>query len=229
MTTLFDIDCKRRQCWSPNTAKPRYVLALKGIPYTTQWVSYPDIDGLLRHHGQEDAKTVTCPVLRYKETYIVDSFEIAKHLEKEVPHPTIFPGGIARHEEFKRSFERDVKANVFAYIVADIPAILDDRGSEYFIKTRESKMGPLSKISEPGDAAFLPKIKSGMEGVYASLRKHDYVHGNEFSYSDVEVLSILQWIKEADEDKYAKVMALDGEGLLSGWMGRCSEYGKQMD
>lgn len=45
-TILYDLpskgDCK---CWSPNTWKVRLPLNFKGIPYTTEWVEYPDIAG----------------------------------------------------------------------------------------------------------------------------------------------------------------------------------------
>lgn len=227
---LFDIDCKKRVCWSPNTVKPRYVLAHKGVPYKTTWVSYPDIDQQLRTHGQDEAETVTCPVLKYGERYVPDSWAIAQFLEESHPTPTIFPAGLHVHEQFNTYVQENLKKNFLLYIIAQVPGILDARGAEYFARTRVEKFGrSLKSISAPGDAGFLPAIREGLVPIIHALRQSSaFIHGKEFGYGDVEILGLLQWVKEADEEKFRKIVGLDGDGTMMAWWERCMPYMKQL-
>ena len=227
---LYDIENKEDVCWSPNTFKPRAVMAYKRVAYETRWISYPDIDGQLREHGQESAETVICPVIKDGQVYIPDSLDIAKYLEQKVPTPSIFSGGIEAHERFDDYAKKELQRYILSWIIAQIPPILDDRGSEYFTRTRESKFGcPLPEVARGGDDEFLPRLRGGLTPVFHALRKSGaYIMGDQFSYADCIILSFCQWIKRSDLAKFKKFLALDADGLFQEWFERCQPYMQQM-
>lgn len=227
---LYDITSKDNVCWSPNTHRPRTVLAYKKIPYTTHWLSYPDIDKTLRQHGQEDATVVTLPVLRHGDTYIAESWEIAKYLEEKYPEPSVFAGGIEAQNKFREYVQDGLYTIVRNWILYQLPPILDDRGAEYFVRTREAKFGTtLQSLSKPDDE-ILPAVRGSLTPVFHSLRQSGaYIMGADFSFADSIVLGVLQWIKRADSDKFTKVMALDADGHFAAWYKRCESLMTQMD
>ncbi|KAJ8699426.1 hypothetical protein PTI98_002541 [Pleurotus ostreatus] len=56
------------QAWSHNTWRVRYALNIKGIPYQTVWVEYPDIEAVCKKIGAsptgEEAPHYTLPVIK---------------------------------------------------------------------------------------------------------------------------------------------------------------------
>ncbi|KAG2147743.1 uncharacterized protein EDB93DRAFT_1104019 [Suillus bovinus] len=79
--------------FSPNPAKPRFVLSYKGLPFVTLWVEYSDISISMKAIGAKSNKrrdgldVYTAPVLSDPNTgaLITDSLEIASYLEKTYP------------------------------------------------------------------------------------------------------------------------------------------------
>ena len=78
--------------------KPRYLLNIKGVPYRTQWVEYPEIAPLIKSFGlppNSNARTpYTLPAIYDPRTKraVMDSVEIAKYLDDEYPDtPAVTP------------------------------------------------------------------------------------------------------------------------------------------
>lgn len=84
MKLLKDID----QCLTA-----RLVLNLKGIPYKTEWLEYPDIAPTLKSFGvppnEPPATAYSSPAIRISDKYVMDSRKIADVLEKEHPSPSL--------------------------------------------------------------------------------------------------------------------------------------------
>lgn len=194
-------------------------------------VSYPDIDSRFRNLGQETSDRVTLPVLKDLGRFIPDSWAIAKYLEESVPSPTIFPGGIAAHEKFQDYVRSDLQPNVLMWLLPQIPPILDERGAEYFRRTREKTFGcSLEEKSKGGDAEWLPILRRGMTPIFHALKGSGaYILGQEFGYADCYILSLCQWIERADVTKLDKFIKLDADGNLAEWYARCEPYTLQMN
>ena len=113
---LYDIPSKEpRRCWSYNPWRSslhpvpliaaeslrnadqsviaRLILNLKGIPYKTEWLEYPDIAPTLKSLGvppnEPPATPYTSPTICISGKYVMDSPKIADALEKEYPSPSL--------------------------------------------------------------------------------------------------------------------------------------------
>ncbi|KAF4217500.1 hypothetical protein CNMCM8980_004891 [Aspergillus fumigatiaffinis] len=134
--------------WSPNTIKTRMVLNYKRIPYTQSWVSYPDIAPLLSSlavPASPDGMPYTLPAINHKPTVksnptgtLMDSFAIACHLDQHYPTPSLFPSGDASYALTIAVGKLITSAvnKARPLIIPNVAKFLDDKGREYFIKTR---------------------------------------------------------------------------------------------
>ncbi|KZV79730.1 hypothetical protein EXIGLDRAFT_714809 [Exidia glandulosa HHB12029] len=167
MITLYDITSTLDPpCWSPNVWKIRLLLNYKQVPYTTKWISYPDIESTCLDLGAAPTSTrpwdgqafYTLPVIEDDARHpgvISDSSSIAEYIESNYPTPSVLP-----------SSSRTLQACFVSYLATNllpalrplvIPAvhrILDQRGQEYYRRTREPQFGvALEKILPYGSAA----------------------------------------------------------------------------
>ncbi|KZP02399.1 hypothetical protein FIBSPDRAFT_808778, partial [Athelia psychrophila] len=60
--TLYDIPSRNSsKAWSPNLWKARLALNIKGLPYRTVWVEYPDIEQLCKKIGAAKTNSAAAP------------------------------------------------------------------------------------------------------------------------------------------------------------------------
>ncbi|KAJ5592781.1 hypothetical protein N7537_009685 [Penicillium hordei] len=218
--------------WSPNTLRTRMVLNFKGIPYTQSWVSYPDIAPLLKAHGVPPGKSATpytLPAISHKgsitsnpDGVLMDSEPIAMYIDKLYPSPPLFPSGDASYS-LVIAVQKIVSLISPSYrlmVIPNVPSGLDERGREYFIRTRTVAFGkPLSEVRPTDesellalwqiiekDAEALIKMLKGKEG-----KKGPFLEGESAGYADMILASILAWFQRFDQDIFDKMLAL-GEG-----------------
>lgn len=153
MITLYDITSKLDpQAWSPNTWKTRLLLNYKGVPYSTQWVSYPDIEPRMKALGAAPTGTkangspaYTLPVISDDARdpgVVADSANIADYLERSFPTPAVFPPGTrALQAGFIHLLATTLQPALRPLLVPAVAPILDTRGQEYFRRTRELQFG----------------------------------------------------------------------------------------
>ncbi|KAJ9119678.1 hypothetical protein QFC22_003388 [Naganishia vaughanmartiniae] len=246
---LLDISSKLpgyKQCWSPNTLKTRLLLNAKGIPYTEQYVSYPDIAPLLKSYGvppNESGYTFTLPAIYHPETLkdvvpggkvMTESTAIAHHLDKLYPSTAVqaFPEPKDKSEALWKDSEHLLRAIVFPaeqgkgfrLLMPKIPLILDDRGSEYFIRTRAAThpehLSPLKWGSEnPEDDwrairasvfAYIKFHESTRSDAIASGYGQDgpFLWGNKVTMGDIYLASILVWFRSGGEEMLNRFLAI---------------------
>ena len=122
----------------------RLLLNLKGIPYKTEWLEYPDIAPTLKSFGippNEPPDTAyTCPAIRISDKYVMDSRKIADVLEKEYPSPPLHLDSpiVKKVEELFPQCIRPLRP-VFLPKVAR--TVLSPRSAEYFSRTRAELSG----------------------------------------------------------------------------------------
>ncbi|KAI6099268.1 hypothetical protein EDD16DRAFT_1659791 [Pisolithus croceorrhizus] len=218
---LYDIPSKLEgNSWSPNTAKPRFVLSYKGLPFRFEWVEYPDIAPRMKEIGARKNKLAdgremyTLPVLSDPNTnaLITDSWEIAEYLEKTYPEKPIFPN---KSKGLILAFDTAVfglgrAAVAFPFLRAS--RILRERSAEYFITTREALLG--KKISEfspegPERDEHWAIIKGAIDILKQWYDKEEgkWLMGDVFSYADIIIASRLFWFKRIlHGDEWEKVV-----------------------
>ncbi|KIO30778.1 hypothetical protein M407DRAFT_242039 [Tulasnella calospora MUT 4182] len=219
---LYDIPSKfESKCWSVNMWKTRLILNYKGLPYRTEWVSYPDIQAIFINLGIEPSGLkadgsgrphYTCPSIidptAPKPTTVTESSAIAQYLEDAYPdvQPKIFPDGTREAQlQFIKDFLPVFVPPACTLILPQMPNILlDPRGSEYFEQTRTVNYGrPLQGIglagSEERKKAW-EEFKAGLDKVAEIYDKNpegngEYFTGNAISFVDIWLAALFIWSK----------------------------------
>ncbi|KAH7920412.1 hypothetical protein BV22DRAFT_1073973 [Leucogyrophana mollusca] len=208
---FYDIPSKLPgSAWSPNTWKTRVVLNIKGIPYKTEWVEYPDIEALALKIGASPTGTrrngnpmYTLPIIQDPNTgkVVSDSFMIAEYLDATYPNGnTLFPLGtkplFAAFEAGVSNAIRDIALLQMALICP----MLNDPSEKFFRASREGifgmKVEEFSPIGEKRDAD-LAKAKQSLATLDKWLLKSGgkYVMDDTISYADVILAGWFNWIR----------------------------------
>ncbi|KAG1774535.1 hypothetical protein EV702DRAFT_1032052 [Suillus placidus] len=196
--------------WSPNPAKPRFVLSYKDIPFVTLWVEYSDISIAMKAIGAKPNKhrdgsdVYTVPVLSDPNTgaLITDSLEIASYLEKTYPEKPIFPNNseplIRAFDSAHFSLIRPAMKSLFARSTE----ILSPASAKLFIGVRS--------IDHDEDWDLLEK---GYNTAHEWYQKTDgkWIMGDTFSYADIVVACSLLWYKRVlKEDEWVRISSWNG-------------------
>ncbi|KAF8844170.1 hypothetical protein BDN67DRAFT_963274 [Paxillus ammoniavirescens] len=143
---LYDIPSKLPgNEWSPNTAKTRFVLSYKNLPFETVWVEFPDIASKMKeigaspNKGPDGSELYTVPVLSDPNTgaLITDSSVIAEYLEQTYPEKPIFShssNGLIN--AFYAAFAGLLQPG-FKFVILRLSQILNEPSAEYLIRTRQ--------------------------------------------------------------------------------------------
>ncbi|KAL1744144.1 hypothetical protein HDZ31DRAFT_39322 [Schizophyllum fasciatum] len=226
---LYDIPSKVG-CWTPNTWKIRYALNYKGLPFRTEWVEYPDIEGKCKEIGAEPTSTrdgkplYTCPVIQDTSTgkVVSDGPKIAKYLDEAYPDaPKLFPEG--SEEKQNAAVAVAVKDGPRRLVVPCVVNILNEASKPFFRATREKMLGgKLEELILHGDerTAALDGMRGALEAYVAKLdesgKDTPFLLGDKPCFADLVVAGFLQWFKAAlgeDSDLWKGVSSWGGGRL----------------
>lgn len=177
---LYDIPSRDpRRSWSPNPWKSslhthsdsmsestdqcsaaRLVLNLKGIPYKTEWLEYPDIAPTFKSFGitpnEQPSTAYTCPAIRTSDKYVMDSKKIVDVLEESHPSPSLH-----LDSPILKKVEELISQCFTPLSPINLPRVprflLNPRSAEYFERTRGASFGmPLSQLEKEkgGESAW---------------------------------------------------------------------------
>ncbi|KAG2101613.1 uncharacterized protein F5147DRAFT_581536 [Suillus discolor] len=206
--------------WSPNPAKPRFVLSYKGLPFVTIWVEYADISTAMQAIGAKADKRLDgtdvypIPVLSDPNTgaLITDSLEIVSYLEKTYPEKPVFPNN---SESLIREFNSTHLDQIITPSIKSIwvrsTEIMSPRSVKFFTKARSIDIALPWDKSYDEDWALLEKGYKNT--VYDWYQKTDgkWFMGDTFSYADIVVACYLLWFKRVvREDEWAKISSWNG-------------------
>ncbi|KAI0826891.1 hypothetical protein BC628DRAFT_1338719 [Trametes gibbosa] len=216
--------------WSPNTWKTRFTLNVKGIPYKTVWVEYPDIETVLRKIGASAAEKrkdgspyYTLPAIYdpNTKTALVESAAIVRYLDKTYPNvgPRLVPADTdALHVAFNYAFRAALMSDVGFILIPATVLRLGPRSEPYFRSTREVAFGgKLEELAPPGE-----KRENHWAGVqkafstYASWldqAESQFFLGDRIGYADITVASFLMWFRVIlgeDSKEWTELKQWDG-------------------
>ncbi|KAG2147449.1 uncharacterized protein EDB93DRAFT_415232 [Suillus bovinus] len=204
--------------WSPNPAKPRFVLSYKDLPFVTIWVEYSDISiamkaiGSKPHKRPDGSDVYTSPVLIDPNTgaIISNSFEIVSYLEKTYPEKPIFPHN---SEPLIRAFESAYLRLLqpsFNFLFARAAEILRPASAKFFTKVRSMDV-PLP-WDENWDANWA-LLEKGHNTLYEWYQKSDgkWIMGDTFSFADIMVACwLLAYKRVLKEDEWVRLSSWNG-------------------
>ncbi|CEL55156.1 hypothetical protein RSOLAG1IB_01164 [Rhizoctonia solani AG-1 IB] len=214
---FYDLADVNGKSWSPNPYKTRLSLNYKGIPYRTEYISFPDIEPRMRGLGLAPFSSTfpyyTLPVIadpssdpNGKPTYVADSFKIALYLDKHYPaphYPLIFTPGTAGVQHMLMSnYRMTVGAPIFPLIHPQVLRIMDDRSIEYMRRTRGPRLNPLS---EDKAAEKWKEAEEKFAELAQSLAFNDdtgaagpFMMGDRVSFSDFALAGVFYWIRNVE-------------------------------
>ncbi|KAJ8518298.1 hypothetical protein ONZ45_g4608 [Pleurotus djamor] len=170
--------------FSPNTLRIRWILNYKGIPYTTTYVEYPDIEATCKRIGALPTTLMPNGQLLYTlpaihdpstNTTLADGQKIAEYLDKTYPSaPPVFPNNtlglqLAVCDGINKRFMA-----VYPIFAPRVHHVLNPRSAEYWHHTRSAFFGKKYEDIAPRGtekAQLMTKIKESMDEVAGWLDK----------------------------------------------------------
>ena len=150
-----------------DTSLARLLLNLKGIPYKTEWIEYPDLAPTLKSFGippNPEGTAYTSPTIRIGDKYIMDSLKIATELEKQYPSPPLHVDSplVSKVQNIVLGGIGSLRG----VIMPRIPdKLLNQPSFDYWVASREAKYGmslPQYAKEKGGDDAWekaMPALK----------------------------------------------------------------------
>ncbi|THH30526.1 hypothetical protein EUX98_g3656 [Antrodiella citrinella] len=195
-----------------------FALNIKGLKYRTEWVEYPDIEGLCKKLGagptgtQSDGSPYyTLPVIYDPSTHTVvaDSIPIAEYLDDTYPDtPRLFaPGTRGLHAAFRSALAAASRA--------------DDPLWNLIVRTREADEGKtLEEIAPEGEVrqgmleVYEKQVLVKIASWYQANGNTTFIMGDDIpSNSDILVVSRFMWAKQtlgADSEVWTRIVSVDG-------------------
>ena len=211
---------------------------IKGIPYKTVWVEYPDIEALGKKlgfrptvpvlpDGSGPLYTLPCIYDPNTKSTIVDSADIVTYLEKTYPSasgPTLIPDGTdVLHSVFENAFSQAVVYKAIMVMNPVAYEVLSPRAQEYFYRTRKAWFGvPLDQLPPKGSAARREAwgpVRAGFSTVAQWLpadkdgKERLLFGGDKIIYADLIVASFLTWMHVLlgdDNEEWQDILTWDG-------------------
>ncbi|EPQ54391.1 hypothetical protein GLOTRDRAFT_76864 [Gloeophyllum trabeum ATCC 11539] len=243
---LYDIPRKDPENgpWSPNTLKARLALNLKGLPFKTVWVEYPDIPSECKKIGAPPTSTeadgtprYTLPVIYDPSTKkaIADSYAIAEYLDATYPTDRqIIPAGTeGLHAAFNKAFMDSVYFPCMFTIGPLSVSALNPPSERYFRTIRGDLLALVDSV-RPEER--WRKVQAAFEVVNGWYEKADngkvLLMGDTPAWADIVVAALLvcarnllgrespEWkaVSEWHGGRWAKlVAALEGKVLYPGY------------
>ncbi|KAI0754884.1 hypothetical protein C8Q80DRAFT_1247739 [Daedaleopsis nitida] len=233
------------EAWSPNTWKTRFCLNIKGIPYKTVWVEYPDIEPLCKKLGLQPVEQwpdgspiYTLPVISdpNTDTVLIDSAPIARYLDKTYPDgPRLIPADAdALIAAFEDAFWGAFPRGSIAPLV--YPAVywhtLREKSKPYFRRTRENIGVNLAERTPEERVQHWALLQKGMhkvaEWLEADGAKKLLFMGDEvgITYADIIIAGLFMWFKKpfGEESQEWKDMLSWDDGRWGRFMAAFEKY-----
>lgn len=202
----------------------RLVLNFKDLPYTTEWTEYPDLEPTLSGLGVKPndpssaMASYTAPTVKLPDgTFIMDSWPIVQHLEKENPTPSLHLDSpyLKKIQDLMPKLMPTLSP---IYLPAVPRLLLNDKSAKYFRETREKRVGmPLDEFekSDKGGPAAFKAAKPYLEEVVAMLKENEsgpFFMGKEPSYADFVFVGAVRMFERID--RLGEFMrSVDGEDV----------------
>jgi glutathione S-transferase len=209
-----------QRLFSPYAWRTRLAMVHKQLDFETVPWRFLDKEAIA---ASEQTKV---PCLNDQGKWVSDSWTIANYLEDTYPeHPSLFGGESARQLTFFYNNLGDaLNGQIFTFVAADIPLLLDEENRNYFVKTREERFGKtLAEFSAKREER-LPQFQASLSNLRATLSKQKFFGGDSPLYADHIMFGGFQWARcvspfellEKDDPVYAwRERMLDAYGGVS--------------
>lgn len=145
-----------------------------------------------------------------KPVYVVESFNIAVYLDKTYPapkYPAVFsPGTRALQRVASEAFTNEVGYALMpvARPLVAKPGFLDDRGCEYFCRTRRVDVAKIPDMIEAGSKKWdaihelWDNFGKQLDVNVGTEDEGPFVMGKQISFTDFAIGGMFHWIRRAE-------------------------------
>jgi glutathione S-transferase len=215
---LYDLVGRDDIRFSPHCWRTRMALAHKGLEHEARPVRFTEIGAI------GDGRWSTVPAIEDGGSVIVDSWEIARHLERAYPdRPSLFGGpvGEAAALFIQNWTASTVHAGLIQLILLDIFEHLTPEDQEYFRSSREQRFGCRLEEVVAGREAKVEDFRRSLHPLRMTLRDQPFIGGEGPLYPDYLVFGALQWARSVSPFR-----VLAGDDAIKPWFERCLDlYG----
>jgi glutathione S-transferase len=209
---LYELCGADKQRFSPYCWRTRMALALKGLEAEAVPVGFTEIPAICGGTGK------TVPVLETAEGVVVDSFDIALHLDKAHPDKPLFRGAAAQaHCRMIEAWTNTaVMGGLAQMIMADIWLVLSDADKAYFRESREKRFGKTLEEFQAGREETVKVFNAvTMATPRRALSNAEWLGGDQPDYADCILFGTLMWAAVVSD-----FAVLEG-GPVKDWFRRC--------
>ncbi|OAA73053.1 Glutathione S-transferase, protein [Akanthomyces lecanii RCEF 1005] len=203
---IFIIPSKDGATWSHHEFRILYSLQHKQIPYSVKHVEYPDIESTFAPTTlapkSDPLEPYEIPVLVVQPRsgdarYYMGALNIIQALEEIQPeHPLLYD--TPRSVEFRSRFGPAL-APVLQAVAGNVAGILSERSAAAFAEKRRKRWGKTVEqwAAEHPMSEALVAAKPRLEefGDWLELVPGPFVHGDQPSYADFTVVSVLEFAR----------------------------------
>ncbi len=185
-------------------------LAHKGLDFDSVPWRFTETDRLAF------AKHDKVPVLVDGDAVVVESFDIARHLDAAYPQaPSLMHGAPEAYRFVGAWTDTVLHAGIAGLIVTDIPPLLDEADHAYFVQSREARYRkPLAEVTA-GREDRLPAFRAALLPLRHALRGRDFLGGATPDYADYTVFGGFMWARSVSPLKL-----LEADDAVHAWRER---------
>ncbi|KAG2180719.1 hypothetical protein INT44_003726 [Umbelopsis vinacea] len=227
---LYDLKKTRslddRRPWSPNTWKTRYLLNIKGLDYSTEYLHFLDIPETIGKLVPDTPKATVPCITDVDGRTIQDSRVIALYLEEKYPTPSIFQGGQGIHFFFEDWAAENIGHKPF---LASLPAMyssLDEESQMHLRKGREFMFATTLEDFAGNPKEHIAALNKALEPIAKILSKYSFLTGDQVGWSDIVLASQLVCLKKTHPEMLTEEV-LGTDHHLKAWWERMENYANE--
>lgn len=243
---LWDLDSTSpSRIWSPNTLRTRGLLILRGIPFTTRFITVDAVEKNMKQTGVEPNAKVphyTLPAITHNGTTVMGTEAIVAYLEKTFPdhlsaYPT--PGAEAEAAAMESALPR-IYATVLK-CAAGFSSLLQEPQAREFMHHKFSKRDAIfdvsafmqnpKKIAEEWEAIrqFYNNFEVFTEKHFspdqlARVGTEAFLFGLQATYADITYFSMFYWVRVAYTQDASQTEPLLTNPWMKAWLQLMSVY-----
>lgn len=137
------------------------------------------------------------PVLVDGDRWLHDSWNIALYLDQQYPQKPLMGGEQAKAlTQFARYWvDSQLSGIILKLVVNDIPGKLDAEDAEYFITSREQRLGQSLEAFAGDSEKNLKQLHATLLPARLTLKKQLFLCGDHPAYADYTLFSVFQWAR----------------------------------
>ena len=208
MLKLYDLCGKDNIRFSPSCWSVKLCLLYKEINFETIPVGFSE------KHKIAFTNQKLVPILRSKDHFVFDSWNIINWLEENFNENPLFINSSNKTFSYflYHWTSKELLPILFKIIANEIPKILDGKDLEYYVNTREKYIkGPLSQLKPLVPAAII-KFRKLINPIRLIIKENNFISGENPGLEDFIFFGNLKWVQSCNN-----FPLLEDDDLITKW------------